>query len=505
METIKFSCKLLTDVIVNQSAATEGPNATLDFIPGSNFLGIAAGNLYYDGNEDSERLSREDSWLVFHSGAVRFGDAHPAYDQERTLRIPASFYYPKLSNITRECYIHHAITKQQQDKLVKKQLKQCRSGFYTLGSNLVRAIKTPVAFAIKSAYDRESRRSKDEQMYGYQSLSKDQEFYFEIELDEAVISLKERITSALIGTRRIGRSKTAQYGQVEIALAKDGFSQPLSTANKVKCGDTECVIVYADSRLIFLDSNGLPTFQPSPDQLGIYGDPDAKVLYDKSQIRTFQYAPWNFKRQYFDTDRCGIEKGSVFVVATSAQSPSESAYLGSYRNEGFGKVIYNPAFLQADSKACAKMNWYVEDEKEKEKEKDEIKLEDDEKQVNLQVFSSEDQPLLAYLLRLREDDKREKKIYQLVNTWVNENKSKFKGNQFASQWGTIRSIAMMYKPKEVIKNKIEKYLNHGVAKDKWVEKRRKQSLLEFFKGIDDSDAQLAIINLAAEMAKACKR
>lgn len=504
METIKFSCKLLTDVIVNQSAATEGPNATLDFIPGSNFLGIAASCLYYDdSHDDPERLSREDSWLVFHSGAVRFGDAHPAYVNERTLRIPASFYYPKLGKMTNECYVHHAIAEQQQDNLVKKQLKQCRAGFYTLGSDLVRAIDTPVAFAIKSAYDRESRRSKDEQMYGYQSLVKDQKFYFEIELDDAAICLKERIISALIGIRRIGRSKTAQYGQVEIALIKDGFSQPLSTEKKVICGDKECVVVYADSRLVFLDPNGLPTFQPSPEQLGICGDPEAKVLYEKSQIRTFQYAPWNFKRQCFDTDRCGIEKGSVFVVATSVTSPSESAYLGSYRNEGFGKVIYNPAFLQADANAYAKLKWYVEDEKNKDE-----KVPDADKQqepVKLQDLSPKDKLLVAYLTKMQEDDKREKKIYLLVNTWVTDNKPKFKGNQFASQWGTIRSIAMRYRSKEELKNKIEKYLNHGVAKDKWVEKGRILSLLEFFKYIDDSNAQLAIINLAAEMAKACKR
>lgn len=503
MEAIKFSCKLLTDIIVNQSAATEGPNATLDFIPGSNFLGIAAGLLYYDGSDASERLSGEESWLVFHSGAVRFGDAHPAYDHERTLRIPASFYYPKLSKMTKECYIHHAIPEQQQDNLVKKQLKQCRAGFYTLGSNSVRVIETPVAFAIKSAYDRVSRRSKDEQIYGYQSLAKDQEFYFEIELDDAAICLKQRIISALIGTRRIGRSKTAQYGQVEIALAQDDFSQPLSTANKVKCGDKECVVVYADSRLIFLDEDGMPTFQPTPEQLGICGDSDAKVLYEKSQIRTFQYAPWNFKRQCFDTDRCGIEKGSVFVVATSAPSPSESAYIGSYRNEGFGKVIYNPAFLQADADAYAKLKWYEEDEKKKDETKPEV--DGQEAQVNIQDFPPEDQPLLTYLIKMKKEDQREKNIYRLVNTWVKKNKPDFKGNQFASQWGTIRSIAMMYRSKDELKTKIDKYLDHGVAKDKWIEKGRKQSLLDFFKELDDSNAQLAIINLAAEMAKACKR
>ena len=42
MIRIKFECKLLSDVILNQSAATDGNNSTLDFIPGNSFLGIVA-------------------------------------------------------------------------------------------------------------------------------------------------------------------------------------------------------------------------------------------------------------------------------------------------------------------------------------------------------------------------------------------------------------------------------------------------------------------------------
>ncbi len=504
MEKIKFSCRLLTDVIVNQNAATEGPNATLDFIPGSNFLGIVAGRLYHVKNDNTGRLSIEDSWLVFHSGAVRFGDAHPAYEHERTLRIPASYFYPKLSKVSEACYVHHAITKQQQDELTIMQLKQCRSGFYTLGTEKIRSVKTPLSYAIKSAYDRKSRRSMDEQMYGYQSLEKGQLFYFEIELDDAVLWLKDKIISALVGgSRKIGRSKTAQYGQVEIKLAEDGYVQPESTNLKVRCGDKDCVVVYADSRLIFLDDYGLPTFQPSPEQLGICGDPEAKILYEKSQIRTFQYAPWNLKRQCFDTDRCGIEKGSVFVVSTSAASPSESRYLGSYQNEGFGKVIYNPLFLQADDNACAKVQWFPEDEKNS---NEAIQQAEHQNKINLQDLSAEDKNLMTYLGRKQGDDIREKKIYQIVNEWANEKRiKKFRGKQFASQWGTIRSIAMMYKSKDMLKEKIQNYLDHGVAKEKWEEKGRWDELEEFINKRDDSNAQLAVINLAAEMAKACKR
>ena len=85
MKKLKFKCTLLTDVILNVKSASEGANSTLDFIPGNCFLGIAASKLY-------DEKTSEEAMTLFHSGKVRFGDAHPAFDGKRALRIPASFY-----------------------------------------------------------------------------------------------------------------------------------------------------------------------------------------------------------------------------------------------------------------------------------------------------------------------------------------------------------------------------------------------------------------------------
>jgi hypothetical protein len=87
----------------------------------------------------------------------------------------------------------------------------------------------------------------------------------------------------------------------------------------------------------------LPTFQPTIKDFGL----DAGTInWKKSQIRTFQYAPWNFKRQASDADRCGIEKGSV--IAIEQMQGALKPYVGSYQNEGFGKIIVNPDFLETD-------------------------------------------------------------------------------------------------------------------------------------------------------------
>ena len=91
MKTIQFRCKLLSDVILSQKAATEGSHESLSFIPGNNFLGIVAQNYtQYASNEQAE---------IFHSGHVRFSDAHPVNrdGKIRSLHIPAALYYPKLT------------------------------------------------------------------------------------------------------------------------------------------------------------------------------------------------------------------------------------------------------------------------------------------------------------------------------------------------------------------------------------------------------------------------
>ena len=87
---IKFQCTLMTDVILNMKSASEGNNNTHDFIPGNVFLGIVASKKYVS-------LTSSESSYIFHSGKVRFGDAHP---DAHSLLHPGDalfgrFFYPR--------------------------------------------------------------------------------------------------------------------------------------------------------------------------------------------------------------------------------------------------------------------------------------------------------------------------------------------------------------------------------------------------------------------------
>lgn len=500
MKELHFEVTLKTDIILNQKAASEGPNETLDFIPGNNFLGIVAGALY-------AKVSPAEAMDLFHNGIVRFGDAHLASASgARSLKVPAAMYYPKKSSPDQEAYIFRCTP----DAIRReKQLKQCRNGFYDFTSNDQVAIPCDIRtnFAIKSAHDRDHRTSKDEKMFGYESLQAGAKLLFTVEVDKE--ELCEKIIQALTDektAKRVGRSRTAQYGLVEIKYLKD---KQYPEQSKSKSGT---VTVYADSRLIFIDEEtGLPTFQPCVEQLGFA---NGTISWKKSQIRTFQYSPWNFKRQCFDADRCGIEKGSVFVIDNVTECPAKSQYIGSYRNEGFGKVIYNPDFLTASGND-GKSAWTLQSNK-----KEERQVPSKEKLQSCQ----NDSPLLANLKRQHNEAIEELAIFEMVNSWVTTHESIFKGKSFASQWGTIRSIAtrrlmngsstegfdtlfaeLFYKDTE---NKERSgYLMHGVAEHSWEERGRLKAFQSFVENqlgnlLEEKICQ-AVINLAAEMAKKC--
>lgn len=476
MKTLKYKCTLLSDIILTQNAGTKTQQGTLDFIPGNAFLGIAASKLY-------GTLSQEKSLEMFHSGHVRFGDAHPLSGNIRSLRIPAVYYYKKGENLFDDgAYIMYNWNPDD------AQPKQCRSGFYTFDNDSALEIKTDKSVAIKSAYDRDKRRSKDEQMYSYESLRKGLELGFEVEIDND--SFEKTINEALIGKRHIGHSKTSQYGLVNITA-----DEQLVTSNSREAGTEEFATVYADGRLIFIDKDsGVPTFQPTVEELG-FGS-KATIDWERSQIRTFQYAPWNAKRQNPDTDRCGIEKGSVFVVnLNGTQSPSDSRYIGVYQCEGFGKVIYNPAFLDSDEEGRVPIT-FTKSEADKGTRSEDIFIPANSLNTCLlQVVKS----------RLLSDHQNEN--YKIVNDMVNKLLSTFKknGEQFASQWGYIRNLAEKSSDFTSFKNDLREYLDKGVAKDKW--EFKKQELYTQIKNetVNDTNWRDIMINLSSEMAKKCKQ
>jgi hypothetical protein len=495
MKTVTFKCTLLSDLVFNLKTATEGNQQTLDYIPGSAIYGLVAGKFY------NEYIA-QNGIDIFHSGGIIFSDAHPLHNGKRTYRTPAWWYHKKGSGFSEGIYSPFYKAKDGEP-----QLKQCRSGYISLISDgLFTDIVPKKRFSIKSAYDSKARRAEESKMFGYQALVKGTEWGFEMSYNDEFQTEAQQIQKFLIGVKPIGKSKSAEYGLINIEIS----SIDADTVSSDNSGKDYCLL-YADSRLAFFDNNGQPTFMPAPDQLGVI---NGDIMWNYSQIRTMQYAPFNGKRKTRDTERFCIEKGSVFCIKKKKGfliKPGEtSGYVGYFKSEGFGRLMVDPAFLNNDEEG--KINWKYDENPE---QKPQI--------INNEMvtLSGQEAIIFEFLEREKQIELMNEVVIKKVNEFVNKNLSKFRGEKFSSQWGTIRSIAAKSKNKQELEaslfyagdqgnnNKVMNagYLVHGVAADKWKERGRIQIVKSFINDneINDGNVVLAVVNLASQMAKACRK
>jgi hypothetical protein len=327
-----------------------------------------------------------------------------------TLPCPASWFIAKGASLNGEVEIYG--TPEAREKVhEEKQPKQVRGGFFVPGGDVRRWHGRAASFSLKSAYDSEKRRSEDSQMYGYTALPAGSVWHFEVRVSPSISdSSAERLVSSLVGRHQIGRSRTAQYGSVEIELLGG------SPVPAVKCLEraSDLFFVYAVSPLAFLDGNGEYASVPSPSELGFGAE--ARIDERYSQIRLGTYAPWNGIRKSRDGMRQVILPGSV--IAVRAGTPPNAAVLaagvGLFRCEGLGRVLLNPAFLSA---GCLKPM-----------PKEECRLRDG---------MPMDSRLKGYLEREAKERKMMRRVYEKVDEIV-KNRPEY-ARLSASQWGAIRA------------------------------------------------------------------
>jgi hypothetical protein len=475
MKRYHYTCKLLSDVVISSVTATEGFNPSLDYIPGAKFLGIVASKLY-----DKQSATTLD---LFYNGKVRFGDAFPQISGQAGLPIPFSWFFEKGKRLTEPpVYLHHKLENEDFNRLTKdgKQLKQARKGYFSATGQY---LDIDQDFAIRSAYDRDELRAKDSQMFGYFSLPQGSTWTFTVEDDTEQYA--DEIKAALIGKKRIGRSRSAEYGLVDIQ-----FDRELEIESKI-IPTPDLTLIYALSNLCFYDSFGRSTLTPTPGQLGV---PDGQIVWKKSQVRSRLYQTWNRYRHNRDGDRMIIEKGSVIAIKHD-QPLDTSAFvggIGSHRAEGFGKVLINPDFLLSKGitldLVLTKANNLDEGEI-----------------AQTRIPSSQDSLVLKYLKQRKERKSKAFDLDKLLNEFVSTNASTFQGIT-PSQWGTIRAYAK-YAPKwgELEKLLFQKdfgVLHRGQSEQDWRQKNRRGILQTFLTTqIQEPDRIAALLKLAAEMAK----
>ena len=219
--------------------------------------------------EYPEFQKRGSSFDIFHSGKVRFGDATLLHNDTPTYKMPLSYFFDKGKEDL--FYNHHLI----KDFKAFEQLKQKRKGYITENKEVVYIDYT---YSQKSAYDKNKRKSRDGSMFGYSAMKKGLKWQFSIKVDNSITANDlELLKKTIIGQKRLGKSKSAQYGLVSIE----------EKGEKISIEEKSSLILYANSRLALIDEFGNPSYDLK------YICKNTNIDYEKCQIKTSTFTPYN--------------------------------------------------------------------------------------------------------------------------------------------------------------------------------------------------------------------
>lgn len=423
MKELVFQVELKSDIVLPASSNTQGKIDTLDFIAGSNFLGMVA----------QKYTQFQNSFDVFHSGKVRFGDGHILKEDEITYKIPYSYFHKKLDDAI--IYNHHKLEDtdfEPEDEGGLGQLKQLREGYITVDKKYF-SIET--VYSQKSAYDTTKRTSEEGQMYGYTALKKGSIWQFVVKVDGISTEDETLLIETLQKSKRLGKSKSAEYGEVKITGGEVLTSQNGEAKASLPNGE---VVLYCNSRLALVDECGNPTYDLK------YLCNDIKILYEKTQIRTSTFTPYNGARKTKDYERVCINKGSVIVVKSLNDTQKEQIQkgVGAFLSEGFGEILINPPFLrERDFKLIKEC-------------KDTFKK--NERECITETFKD---TTVQFLVNRHNQSIATLDLANKVADFVKNKKTTF-SNIKSSQWGNIRSIASS--GEDDFMKKITEYITTGV-------------------------------------------
>lgn len=335
MGELYFKAELLDDVVLSQRTATVGDHKSLDYIPGSVFLGIAASRFYSQMGENA--------WTVFHTSKVRFCNAYPMAGKSRTVPMPLSFHSEKVPRSGKEKTVLNFVFPEKKEE--KIQYRQNRNGYVCFNKEKLNILSPSKTSRMRTAIDAKTGTAAKSQLYGYESLDAGQNFIGKLEWNDSVSEIVAPIVDFFKAKQIVhaGRSKTASYGRVELSEINIEKS-----ATENLTGKSFSILAVSD---ICLKNpvTGSPEMNLSPAFLGL-GD-NWKLDRTKSFARPSSLFQYNSKRKEIEMQKTLISKGSVFTFVSDSELTTDEKQkvldvvkngVGEGKGQGFGEIsIFN--------------------------------------------------------------------------------------------------------------------------------------------------------------------
>lgn len=364
MKELYFKAELLDDIVLSQRTATAGDHKSLDYIPGSAFLGAMAGRFYSAFGSDK-------AWDLFNSSKLCFCNAYPMMNNKRSIPMPLSFHSEKVPSPGKENEVLNFVSTKGDEKI---QYRQSRTGYVDINGNKLNVCSVEKTSRMRTAIDARTGSAAKSQLYGYESINAGQIFAGKIFWDDSVESYEEfkKVIDIFKNgdVLHIGRSRTASYGRVKVSLMEE-----ISAKNQIVEGNSFSILAVSDLCLRNSKS-GRAELQLLPELLGL--SEDWKLDSTRTFTRPNTVFPYNAFRRELEIQKTLISKGSVFTFKSEKSLTSEEIAfiseklktgIGTYRGQGFGEI----ALL--NSKDVYEKSSYNPNEK-----KEEVKLTDAEKE-----------------------------------------------------------------------------------------------------------------------------
>jgi len=449
MKVQQFKATLLEDIVISERAATEGGHDSLDYLPGATFLGAVAAHWY-------DELQKEDVYTVFHSGKVRFSNGLPlSEDEQLSYPMPLCWYQDKRETKSGTMALRNYQFSEYSKKI---RAKQIQGDYISLAAiepnNRLTIVKQK--FRMKTGINADVGTARDSQLFGYSSLPAGDSFVFSLEVDDdddVNPSLFEDIVERLLGTLKLGRSRSAEYGAVSI--------EKFETKDERQAAKTTSSVTFwllADMAL--QDEFGQPLLQPTAKNLGLPAH--FQLDLEKTFVRSRRYAPFNAHRGRREIERVVLTMGSVLHFSSQQSVDAETLQriqaqgIGLYRQNGLGRVWINPELLAEKTPKFKELP---------RKKKASLRLKEP------------DHPVLRYLNKRRGQASEISTIEKCAKQWLDELVKLYRSAEglsytpvgtcpgpTATQWGQIMEKAKQATSADSLNNKLF-VGDHAVCKE----------------------------------------